>query len=74
MSATGPQQADGASPILEAQELTVCFQGEDGSETVAVDGFSLTIRPGEFVGIMGEPGCGKSTAAIALLGLGFFIL
>ncbi|SVC22126.1 uncharacterized protein METZ01_LOCUS274980, partial [marine metagenome] len=25
--------------------MTVCFQGEDGSETVAVDGFSLTIRP-----------------------------
>ena len=69
MSAAGTQRADGASPILEAQELTVSFQGEDGSETVAVDGFSLTIRPGEFVGIMGEPGCGKSTAAIALLGL-----
>ena len=69
MSAAPSQQADGAAPILEADGLTVRFHGEDGSETVAVDGFSLTIRSGEFVGIMGEPGCGKSTAAIALMGL-----
>ncbi len=57
------------APSLEAAGLSVSFRGKDGSETVAVDGFSLTIRPGEFVGIMGEPGCGKSTAAIALMGL-----
>jgi len=69
MSATENAQTDGAAPILEAAGLTVRFDGEDGAQTVAVDDFSLTIRPGEFVGIMGEPGCGKSTAAIALMGL-----
>ena len=58
-----------AAPILEATGLTVRFTSKEGIETVAVDDFSLTIRPGEFVGIMGEPGCGKSTAAIALMGL-----
>ncbi len=56
-------------PILEAAGLTVHFASKEGGETLAVDDFSLTIRPGEFVGIMGEPGCGKSTAAIALMGL-----
>ncbi len=56
-------------PILEAAGLTVRFAGTEDGETVAVDDFSLIIRPGEFVGIMGEPGCGKSTAAIALMGL-----
>ena len=57
------------APILEAVGLTVRFTSKESGETVAVDDFSLTIRPGEFVGIMGEPGCGKSTAAIALMGL-----
>ena len=56
-------------PILDAAGLTVHFASKEGGETLAVDDFSLTIRPGEFVGIMGEPGCGKSTAAIALMGL-----
>ena len=57
------------APILEAVGLTVRFTSKESGETVAVDDFSLTIRSGEFVGIMGEPGCGKSTAAIALMGL-----
>lgn len=56
-------------PILKATDLNVSFRNKEGVETVAVKDFSLTIRPGEFVGIMGEPGCGKSTAAIALMGL-----
>jgi len=56
-------------PILDAAGLTVHFASKEGGETLAIDDFSLTIRPGEFVGIMGEPGCGKSTAAIALMGL-----
>jgi peptide/nickel transport system ATP-binding protein len=40
-------------------------------DLIAVEGLhvSLTIQPGEFVGLMGEPGCGKSTVAIAMMGL-----
>ncbi len=69
MIAARKPDADEATPILEATALTVRFSAKGGAVTTAVDGFSLTIRPGEFIGIMGEPGCGKSTAAIALIGL-----
>ena len=38
-----------------------------GSHTVLKD-FSLTVEPGEIVGIVGPSGCGKTTAIRALCG------
>src|SRR5262249_3829948 len=40
------------------------------SGTLALDGFDLTIRVGEFVSLLGPSGCGKSTALRLIAGLG----
>jgi peptide/nickel transport system ATP-binding protein len=55
-------------PLLDVRDLEVSYLLDD-REIAAVKGFSLTVREGEFVGLVGESGCGKSTAALALLGL-----
>ena len=54
--------------ILEVRDVRIAYPSA-GGDVVAVDGFDLTIRRGEIVGLVGETGCGKSTAALALLGL-----
>lgn len=43
-------------PVLETTDLTKSFDG-----TVANDGISLAIQPGEFHGIIGPNGAGKTT-------------
>ena len=37
--------------------------------TVALEGFDLDVRPGEFVSLLGPSGCGKSTALRIIAGL-----
>ena len=48
-----------AEPLLSLQDLTVRFRLPAG-ETVAVDGVSLDLAPGEVLGIVGESGSGTS--------------
>jgi ABC-type dipeptide/oligopeptide/nickel transport system ATPase component len=51
--------------MLEIENLTISFvQGAE--ETVAVDGLSLSVRPGETLAIVGESGSGKSVTALSL--------
>jgi len=54
----------GAPPILEVTDLGVEYGGD--MPLLAVDHVNLVVRPGEFVGIVGESGCGKSTLCFAI--------
>ena len=62
-------------PVLEVSDLKVHFPIKKGffSKTVgkvyAVDGVSFTLKRGETLGIVGESGCGKTTAGLAMLRL-----
>jgi peptide/nickel transport system ATP-binding protein len=54
--------------VLEVSDLSVEYRGEKRT-TRAVDRVSFTIGPGEAFGLAGESGCGKSTAANAIMRL-----
>jgi len=53
-------------PVLTIEEVEAVYQLIDGQEVHAVDHVSLTVMPGEVLGIVGESGCGKSTLASIL--------
>jgi peptide/nickel transport system ATP-binding protein len=67
--------ASDTAPLLEVEELRVHFPIRRGvlQRTVgyvkAVDGISLTLAPGRTLALVGESGCGKTTAGKAILGL-----
>lgn len=55
-------------PLLDVQNLRVDFA--TGRGTVhALKGVSVTVHPGETLGVVGESGSGKSVTALAILGL-----
>jgi len=56
------------TPILAIDKLQVSLFTRRGV-LPAVDGLSLTVAPGETVAIVGESGCGKSLAALAVMRL-----
>ncbi|WP_414447359.1 ABC transporter ATP-binding protein [Burkholderia sp. 22PA0099] len=58
-----------AAPLIEIDGLRIGFRGHDGQVTDAVRDLSLTLAPGERLGIVGESGSGKSLTGRALLGL-----
>ena len=55
--------------LLEARDLNVWFDLPHGGQLHAVQGVSFGVDAGERLGLVGESGCGKTTALLALMGL-----
>jgi oligopeptide transport system ATP-binding protein len=59
-----------SEPVLEVTDLVKHYPGRGRGQVVhAVDGVSLSIGPGEVLGLVGESGSGKSTIGTCVLRL-----
>lgn len=55
--------------FLQVKDLKIGYRSAHSTQWQAVDGVSFDIAPGEVLGVMGESGCGKTSVALAMLGL-----
>jgi peptide/nickel transport system ATP-binding protein len=55
--------------VLAVSDLHVWFELPGGRELHAVRGIDFSVAAGERFGLVGESGCGKTTAILALMGL-----
>jgi len=66
-----PEAARAAGPLLDVSHLSKSFEtrkrkmfgGKPGGAVLAVDDISFHVDPGECLGLVGESGCGKTTAS-----------
>jgi oligopeptide/dipeptide ABC transporter ATP-binding protein len=56
-------------PMVELLDVVKHYRTRGRGTVHALDGVSLTVSRGEILGLVGESGCGKSTAARLLTGL-----
>ena len=61
--------ARGNTPVIEARHLKKYFPVGRKGQLHAVDDVSFAIYPGETLGLVGESGCGKSTAGNVVMRL-----
>ena len=57
-----------SEPILNIENLVVHYETRNGVAE-AVNNVSLSIQPGETLGLVGETGAGKTTIALTIMGL-----
>ncbi|HEX7824122.1 MAG TPA: ABC transporter ATP-binding protein [Mycobacterium sp.] len=63
--ATLAEPGAGTEPLLSVKALSVAYGTPSGPVT-AVDDVDFDVAPGEFLGVVGESGCGKSTTLFAV--------
>ncbi len=75
MNAPAATRADDGDVLVRVEDLCMHFPilkgilGRQVGVVRAVDGISFDIKPGETLGLVGESGCGKSTAGRTILRL-----
>ncbi len=57
------------NPLLKIENLRVAYPEKGGKSHWGVNNVSLTLQPGEKLGLVGESGCGKSTLGPAAMRL-----
>jgi peptide/nickel transport system ATP-binding protein len=57
-----------SSPVLKVRDLRIYYETPKG-DVLAVDGIDFDLYEGETLGLVGESGCGKSTAVMGILQL-----
>ena len=61
--------AQAGQTVIEFADVSKTFVTGKGERVQALEGLNLAVRQGELVAIVGQTGCGKSTAFNLLLGL-----
>lgn len=57
----GSEAANAAEAAIEFDKVSLRFIAPDGTATLALRNFSMSVAKGEFIAIVGPTGSGKST-------------